>query len=1316
MAKGSASDTRHTSTFTTAVPLRDSSQPFTSLTIIDNAIQTLPINMLFLLLLHLLRLGALLHARETKGPTIKSTTLDHPVSNLFYFEDSDVVLIHDREAGEVWRSDNGGVEWKKVEAIKKGTAWDVWQHPHNDTIAYVLGGDRNHWKTQDRGKTWTEFETHAQPSLFREKPFSWHANNADKVLFFGQICQGIFACQEVTYYTTDGFESATKKLRADTKGCTFAHSTTLFESEHEDTILCTVLGRYSPWPKDQRLVVSKDYFKHETEPELENGRTVQGIINVAPVQGFIVAAAKAEGTRELAMYVTTDASTWHRAEFPSDHRLEEDAYTVLESTNYSIQVDVMTTGPENPMGVLFTSNSNGTYFTRNVEHTNRNRKGLVDFEKIQGIQGIVLVNVVENWEQVEKSRKDKKVQSQISFDDGRTFSSLKAGDKNLTLHSVTDMSNVGRVFSTYAPGLVLGVGNTGDHLMDYEDGDLWVSDDAGLNWRLALKEAHKYEFGDQGSVLVAIYDEGPTDEIQYSLDHGNKWYKADLGEKVRAKVLTTVPDSTTLKFILVATAGRGSELKNLVISIDFNSLEKDKCGDEAFEKWYARLDEDGKPDCLMGHRQYYNRRRADADCFVKEKFKEKLPEFEQCTCTKEDYECDYNFKRSEDRKECVPAGVLPVPEDVCKGEEEKFKGPSGWRLIPGNACDPEGGAGLDKEQERECKDTKGAPVSGKISHEITPFKASGFRESFYFERTGSSAGDDETIIMRTSENKIYITKDHGKTWDHLLKDKKEEITAIYPNPYFNDWVFFLTPGKKVYYSRDRGVNIHDFEVETEPNRDGLPVLSFHPTNDNWFIWTGAVDCKTKTGCHSDAFITEDRGSHWKTLLRYVRKCEFIKEEGRGESVQLVYCEQYKEERLDQPLQLVSSEDWFAKDPDPIFTSVVDFATMSEFIIVAAKDHRDDKSLKVDTSIDGKTFADAEFPANFKVPVQRAYTVLDSSTHAVFLHVTVDSRKDFEYGSIVKSNSNGTSYVLSLDGVNRNTDGYVDFEKMLGLEGVALVNVVDNINAADEGQRKKLKTMITHNDGAEWAPLKAPQTDSEGHDFGCDVKNVEKCSLHLHSYTERKDPRDTFSSPTAIGLMMGVGNVGEHLGKKVDEDTISTFITRDGGVEWHAVKKGKFMWEYGDQGSIIVIVQEKVATNVIFYSLDEGRTWIDDIFTDAPMEIEKITTVPSDTSRNFLLWGRVASKGSEVSTVNLDFSGLKERSKLCHLDSKNLASTDHDYEPWSPQHPLSEGKCLFGHEAQYVRKKVDAECYNGPRLLRLNEILDNCTCTRQDFEW
>ena len=1273
--------------------------------------------MLISLVLPLLCFCTLINAREKTGPEISTFTLDHQVSNLFYFEDSDVVLIHEREAGKVLRSDNAGAKWVEVDEIPKGAAWELWQHPYDRKVAYILSGETKHWVTSDRGETWTKFTTPLPPSAFRSPPLSWHAKDANKVLFHGQICTGLLICKEITFYTTDGFKH-TEEMRKDTKGCTFARSTPHFEGGNEDTVVCVVLGRHSPWPQDQRLVVSDNYFEKETEPYLEGHRTVQGIINIAPVKGFIVAAAKAEGTKELAMYVTRDTSTWHRAVFPSDHKIEEDAYTLLESTNYSIQVDVLTTPPSNPMGVLFSSNSNGTYFTRNIPHTNRNVRGIVDFEKIQGVQGIVLVNVVDNWKEVEELRKVKKVQSKISFHDGRKFSALKVKDdkKELHLHSVTDMSNVGRVFSSPAPGLVLGIGNTGDYLKPYEEGDLWVSDDAGVSWKLALEEAHKYEFGDQGSLLVAIYDEGETDQISYSMNHGKDWETFDLGKKVRAQVLTTVPDSTTLKFILLATTGKGSNTEYLVISIDFNSLDERICDDKDFEKWYARLDEKGEPDCLMGHKQFYNRRKADSKCFVKDKFREPEAKFERCTCRKEDYECDYNFKQSEDRETCEPDGVLEKPEkNVCKDGDKTFKGSSGFRLIPGDECNPKEGPDLDKEVDRNCDQTKEPAVSGEISHEATSFKADRFGESFYFERTETSTGTDETIIMRTSEQKIYRTVDHGKNWDHILKD--EDITAIYPNHYFNDWVYFLTGGKKVFYSRDRGAHIEHFEAPTEPTHDGkLQTLSFHPDSTEWFIWTGAVDCeKGNEKCHSVAYYTTDRGDHWETLLRYVRKCEFIKKEGRGDSEKLVYCEQYQGEDLVQPLQLVSSDNWFAKS-EVRFSSVVSFATMSEFIIVAAKDQRDGKSLKVDASVDGKTFADAEFPTDLHVPMQRAYTVLDSSTHAVFLHVTVGSREDFEYGSIIKSNSNGTSYVLSLNGVNRNTPGYVDFEKTLGIEGAAVVNVVDNIEGVENGQTKKLKTLISHNDGAEWAYLQAPSKDTDGNDWDCGIDHPEKCSLHLHGYTERKDPRDTFSSPTAIGLMMGVGNVGQYLGRKNDEDSVFTFLSRDAGKSWRAVMKGNFMWEYGDQGSIIVIVQEKAATDVVYYSLDEGDSWTPYQFAKSKMEIESITTVPSDNSRNFLLWGRVASSRSEISTVNLDFTGLKERSKQCEFDNEHPESTSDDYYLWQPSHPLSKDDCLFGHVAHYIRKEPKAECYNGHKLPKLSNNQTDCACTRQDFEW
>lgn len=69
-----------------------------------------------------------------------------------------------------------------------------------------------------------------------------------------------------------------------------------------------------------------------------------------------------------------------------------------------------------------------------------------------------------------------------------------------------------------------------------------------------------------------------------------------------------------------------------------------------------------------------------------------------------------------------------------------------------------------------------------------------------------------------------------------------------------------------------------------------------------------------------------------------------------------------------------------------------------------------------------------------------------------------------WGTILKSNSNGTYFGVAIENVNRDERGYVDFEKMIGLDGIALVNIVSNSDEATITGSKLLQTRITHNDG------------------------------------------------------------------------------------------------------------------------------------------------------------------------------------------------------------------------------------------------------------
>lgn len=1246
------------------------------------------------------------------APEVSQKKFPAPPVNLFYFDDSETVIALDPDHFTVWRSDDAGEEWKEVSDIPKGKVAYLMPNPYDSDVAIAMGQLTTHWITFDKGKNWRSFETSVMATQdLSKEPFTFHATDNKRILFHGEEDCIFGACIGKTWYTTNGFADDEMSLvHGKRKMCVWAKGNPQFDtgstSSDLDRVICIVEGKFSPLTDHYKLIVSDDYFKTESEPIQANGREVRGFINMAQVKGYAVAAAKSFGSLELGLYTTMDGMQWHRAEF-GQHRIEQDAYTILESTNYSIQVDVMTQR-HSFIGSLFTSNSNGTYFTKNAEHTNRNQFGVVDFEKMSNIQGIVLVNTVDNWEDVEsKGREEKEIKSKISFDDGRTWEPLKVGKEDLHIHSVTEMHNSGRVFSSPAPGIVMGIGNTGKYLKKWSDGSLFVSDDAGRTWfETDLKGPQKYEFLDQGSVLIAV-SEKETDFVSYSLDHGRTWSKADLPQKVTVHELTTIPDSTSLKALLIARKGDDY----FTFTVDFDDLHEKKCGDDDFEKWYARVDDDGKPSCLMGHKQYFTRRKRDAKCFVKELTKEHLPQSEQCDCTDSDFECDFNFRRvGVFGTECEMVGKPTVPDGECKNADDKYMGSSGFRLIPGNDCKRVKGKQKDDPVERPCGEGMPDPASGKIDVKFNDFSGERFEQTFYLERNPLSSDEDETVVVLTDRKRAYITHDHGKKWETV---RDEDILAIYPHQYNNDYVYFITPSKTVYYSKERGMTLGTFEAPDVPDPI-RQVIGFHQSNPDWLLWIGDKNCKGSKGekdplCHTSAHVSQKNGDDWETLLNYIEKCQFMYREGRAANTTLIYCEQYEAEDKTKPLQLLSSDDFF-RSKDVMFPDVVNFATMSEFIVVAQREDRKGggEFLRVDAGVDGKHFAEAEFPKNFQVEHQQAYTVLDSSTNSIFLHVTVNGKEDREYGTILKSNSNGTSYVMSIRHINRNKAGFVDFEKMQGLEGVAVVNQVANADAVDGGTAKKLKTLITHNDGADWAYLPPPEKDADGKKWGCSG-NLDKCSLHLHGYTERKDPRDTYSSPSAIGVMLGVGNVGEQLGTYAEADT---FITTDGGLNWKVATKGTYMWEYGDQGSVIVLVARNKPTKEILYTLDEGKEWKTFTFSEREMLVERITTVPSDNSKNFLLWGEANQK---LTTVNLDFSGLYDRQ--CNLDKTNLDGSDSDYYLWHPTHPLKheEPDCLFGHVAQYYRKKPEKLCYNGPVIDRLHDIERNCSCTREDFE-
>ncbi|GAA5949701.1 hypothetical protein JCM10213_001361 [Rhodosporidiobolus nylandii] len=1277
-------------------------------------------------------------AASDAKPELRHTLFENLPSKVMYFEDSPVVLYHDQLSRSVYRSPDEGKTWDLVSDVPKGEAYVLFEHPGDGSIAFILTPSTTHYRTMNRGETWQSFVTPLAPSL-SANTLGFHAKRWDWVLFTGQECEDRGGWTGRTYYTTDCFATAPKLLLAGTTRCIFAHDKKDFLPTHPDeSIFCAAFASSAAEGdgrqlKESRLFHSVDFFKDDKEfVDLGIGREARGVVGIGGVGRFLVAALKppASGSGggqggEMVLYVTEDGARWSRAQFPHGHGLRENAYTIVESTPHSLLIDVNSAssssskGGPSSSGTLFTSNSNGTYFTQSLEATNRNRNGIVDFEAVYGLEGVAIINTVENTEAVDGGREEKRLKTRITFDDGGHWSLIKApsvddeGRKvkcdvddletcSLHLHSVTQPHNLGRTFSTPAPGLVMGVGSIGAHLKAYDESDTFLSTDGGVSWSMVEDSAQKYEIGDKGGVIVMVEDEEPTDELKYSTDFGKTWHEIDLGVTLRARLLTQVPDSTSLSFMLLGTLTKKSKDKgskgerHVIIHIDFAALGKRKCGEGDMEKWYART-LGGQPDCLMGHKQWYLRRKPDADCVVADEFNDPVGREEDCPCADEDYECDYNFA-PDGFGGCAAVGPEDIPAGQCRKDGDKFLGSSGYRLIPGNTCDVKRGIKKDEKKMKPCHAGQATP--GLVTHQSFTFPGL-VGDQVYFS-------DSHTILAFTSQNRVWQSQNEGFSWHEAVSG--EHIVAMTMHTYSRDRAYLITEGRKVHYTTDKGASWNTFTAPTDPNGLGIPLLDFHPLRPDWLIWTGQLNCGDgdSSTCRAVAHYTKDNGRSWTKLDEYVRICSWGRDKKLKIDEKVVFCESYRDKKGSQravyannnPLQLVAGEAFYTKKK-VLFEQIVGFATFEEYMVVAEL-YDNTRAIGLKVSMDGKTFALARFPPNMDLANQ-AYTVLESTTDSVFLHVTTHPDVGSEWGTLFKSNWNGTYYNPSLEYVNRNSKGFVDFEKSIGLDGIALVNVVSNPEEAALNSNKKLQSRITFNDGGRWKPVNPPKEDSLGRAYDCRGTN---CALHIHGYTERKDPRATYSSPTAIGVMLGVGNVGEYLLPYIDSDT---FLSRDGGFTWEEVHKDAHLFEFGDQGTILVLANDEDVTDHVTYTLNQGLTWSDYNFGES-IRVKSIVTVPMDTSRKFILFGTKPDRPESTVAIHLDFSSVSN--VKCKLDLSN--PNNDDFELWSPSESRDE-PCLFGQQAFYHRRIRDRTCFVGEQLPRVPKIEKYCPCSHEDFE-
>ncbi|CDK29013.1 unnamed protein product [Kuraishia capsulata CBS 1993] len=1269
-------------------------------------------------------------------PTIHTSDFGEIPSDLFYFDDSAVVMTIVNET--VYRSDDDGKTWKSLNddlnsalGTKETQTFVSMEYPRltsNRVIVFTEG--LSHLISDDKGQSWRRFDMPDVNDLAYADVRYNHVNE-DMMLISNLYCNAEGSCNDTWFYTTDGLRTHPVPLPIDDiRECRFAKSSATFSAGPDSRILCIQVTEDG---SGSRLISTDDFFTTIEEcKDSMNSLNSGEIVELVVIQSFIVAIVEEDKYAwfsNVHFFVSKDGSQFQKVDFGSN--LNKQMYSFLDSTPYSLNVVLY--GFKNSMDIqpvaeIYQSDSSGVHYTKIQDNVMSGTFGFTAANKVSTIDGAWIINKIDSAKGADISFK-----TLVTIDNGRTWNppileddADCKGDDACSLNIISvGASGSTKMTTGPTPGIVMGVGRKGSGASnDLKDLDTYVSRDGGITWRFAFKGISIFSFGDQGNIIIAlrmdlgfIFDAPMVyqDTVLYSTDQGLTWSEAKLDKPILPLAITTTIDGSSKNFLIVGQkeAKKDSQDEIIYYSLDFSDAFDRTCGAKDFEEWYSRVDSKTKePVCVFGHVEKFNRRKQDANCFVNTLYKDVEAIEVPCICTEDDFECALGFAKNE-KGSCEPVMTV-ITENFCSNPKKTIKLTSKVKA-PGNLCQEKNGFKPPANDfSISCSD---AIAKSKLKNIQTT--ASMFSEKivnyFYLETQKSDQVLDETILLSTAGRRLYVSYNGGITFDMVdsLKDADGKIVAIYTNPYYRESVYVITSDSKIYYSEDSALTFSVVDAPTKLNEFGLRQITFNKADPKSFIWYGEKGCKSyfSQDCHVEASYTQDGGKTFKPLIEDVRMCNFV-----GSTLDidqftinpnLIFCEKFS--KTSQFFQLVSTTDFFEKTNDVLFERIIGSADTGEFIVVAQVN--DDQTLSAFVTVDGLVFAPAEFPANFKVDKQQAYTVMDVSSKSIFLHVTTFSEIDKQFGTILKSNYNGTSYIVSLPDANRDNKGYVDFEKVETLEGISVVNVVANADKVRENhESKKLKTKITHNDGAEWSFVQPPAVDSEGNTYKCKGKSLKDCSLNFHGYTERKDVRDTYSSGSAVGMMIATGNVGEYL---LPASESNTFFTQDAGVTWKEVKKGAYTWEFGDQGSIIVLVKPEKNQKTLWFSLDQAQTWEEYEFSKDPVSVVDLGTVPSDTSRKFVILAEDADSQNMLFTV--DFTRVHNRQ--CSLDLKSPTGPKSDFEYWSPKHPFLADNCLFGHESEYLRKKPkSSDCFIG--MAPLNEafkVLRNCSCSRRDYE-
>ncbi|KAJ8316151.1 hypothetical protein KUTeg_006165 [Tegillarca granosa] len=368
---------------------------------------------------------------------------------------------------------------------------------------------------------------------------------------------------------------------------------------------------------------------------------------------------------------------------------------------------------------LYISDATGSKFTLSLEnivyfnpkgaHKNSwlrffTEESFADIHKVDGLRGVYIASQFIN-----SSFSAENQRSLITFDKGGEWQLVRAPrydqngkstncsiSANCSLHLSQEFQRlhpgsrwVPILSKKSAPGIIMATGIVGTNMK--RDPDVYLSTDAGFTWHMILDDNYHFQFGDHGGVLVAIKQFTTTDEVFYSTDEGENWQVAKFhDEKIRVYGVLTEPGEKTAVFSIF-----GSHVARhswLIIQLNLTDVfTYNQCKDDDYKPW-SFPDQPPFAGCILGKKIVFQRRTAHSNCYNGRDYVRQVTE-KNCTCTREDFECDLGFDWSRDPFEyfmkCNPdpnsgIEINKVPTPCPPGQYFQYS--RGYRKVVGDTC------------------------------------------------------------------------------------------------------------------------------------------------------------------------------------------------------------------------------------------------------------------------------------------------------------------------------------------------------------------------------------------------------------------------------------------------------------------------------------------------------------------------------------------------------------------------------------------------------------------------------------------------------